>query len=324
MASGKLIMSVKNGLIQKSSKVAGKYMGHADNVPLETKWANSTFRDKELFSPYKDVGEFMPTYSFDDVPLSSSLNPRVQQKASALTSQVIDTDLPTAKLLGSNKTVFLETIYTHDSNGNRLILEYIDRGHSFSDAANIINHARGHMHRPYIAEAFSLLEKGYPLELVFKYMDESLLNAPIKYQKGLMEFVANNPNKRNMVIVKDRYFNEVFDAIGAKNYHIFENLCPDEKSLKSVIRACRCKNQEGAFTTNDDLSTLAMEILQRNGKWTDLDSQILKSLKYTYERAKCDIEAIDGPPYNKVLSWVKKGDSTEEIIRKLNHLGVHS
>ena len=67
-----------------------------------------------------------------------------------------------------------------------------------------------------------------------------------------------------------------------------------------------------------------MEILQRNGKWTDLDSQILKSLKYTYERAKCDIEAIAGPPYNKVLSWVKKGDSTEEIIRKLNHLGVHS
>ena len=49
MASVKFIMSVKNGLIQKSSKVAGKYMGHADNVPLETKLANSTFRDKELF-----------------------------------------------------------------------------------------------------------------------------------------------------------------------------------------------------------------------------------------------------------------------------------
>ena len=110
--------------------------------------------------------------------------------------------------------------------------------------------------------------------------------------------------------------NDIIRDIAAKSAKI--------ATINNAIRDIVVQSATRALTTNDDLSNLAMEILQRNGKWTDLDSHILKSLKYTYERAKCEIEAVDGPLYNRVLSWVKNGSSTEEIIIKLNHLGVHS
>ena len=155
-------------------------------------------------------------------------------------------------------------------------------------------------------------------------MDEALLDSPIKYKKGLMNFIVNNPNKKHMVIVKDRYFNEVFDKIGADNYRIFESLCEDENSIKSVMRACRCRNKEGARLTNDKLSALAVEKIQRDGSWTDVDNQIFNLLKNTYETTAQNFEYVDSELYNKVSAWIKEGIPTETIFKKLKRLKNNS
>lgn len=323
MSSVRFILSAKNGVIQKQSKLANKYLG-IDNLSIDTKFFKSSFRDREISIPYKDTSDFVPTYSLDDLPLSSSLNPKQQQRNNAITSPVIDTDIVSAKLLDSNQTVYLDTVYAHDSKGNSLIIDYVDKGYSFSDAANIINHTKTFMNEAYIEEAFGLLKEGYPIKLVFKYMDEALLDSPIKYKKGLMNFIVNNPNKKHMVIVKDRYFNEVFDKIGADNYRIFESLCEDENSIKSVMRACRCRNKEGARLTNDKLSALAVEKIQRDGSWTDVDNQIFNLLKNTYETTAQNFEYVDSELYNKVSAWIKEGIPTETIFKKLKRLKNNS
>jgi hypothetical protein len=229
--------------------------------------------------------------------------------------------LITTKLIGTNRTVFLDSVLGNRCKANDLICHYTEK-YGFRNAANIINNTKGFLDDIYIAESFALLKNGHPLEQVLKYMDEALLDSPIRYSKGLIKFVAYNPEKKHLVIVKDRAQHEIFDRIAAINFHIFENLCPDEKSLEKVIKACRCKNTDGIKLTDDRLSYLAVKFLEKHKEWSDIDNLIFKSLKFNRKKGGHESEIVDSALYNFVSSLVEEGCSSPEILRRLNKLGI--
>lgn len=321
MVSVKFITSATNGIITRATKFARKNFNITDDIAkVGARQKTSSFRDNELFKEFKEVDEIVPIYGLDELPLASSLNPAQHRFSNQITSQILDTDISRTKLIGSDKVVFEETLYINSSYANNMMIKYMDNGYSFRDTANIFNGAKGFYQQEYIDDAFKLLEE-YPLEYVLKLMPEGILNPNYgrRYSKGLLGFIANNPGKKSMVVVKNDGI-EFFDKVAADNFKVFELICKDDKEIETILKACRCVNKEGMVLAQDELCSLAVDILNKNKTWTNIDSLIFNNfLKMPHSKLE-NVQFLDKALLKHVKALYEKGLSSEEILLKLNHL----
>ena len=279
MVSFKLMASATNGIITRASKFARKNYDITDEIiKAGEKQKKSTFRDNELFKEFKEVDEFVPTYGLDDLPLASSLNPRAQQYSSEVTRNVLDTDFVTAKIIGTDRTVFLDTVYGTHSNPNEALIGFMDEGHSFFECVNIFAKAGDYLNKAYLYDAFKLLKEGHPLEKVLGYMDEAIMNGGKRYESGLLDFVANNPNKKHFVIAKHDGM-EAFDKQVANVFHILETKCKNDDEIEAIIKACRCFDPKGPNYAESRLLDTAINILNKQGCWSKEADELMANLK---------------------------------------------
>ena len=324
MVSFKLMASATNGIITRASKAARKSLNITDDIiKAGEKQRTSSFRDSELFKEFKEVDEFIPTYGLDDLPLASSLNPRAQQYSTFITKDVLDTDhLVKANILGTNQVVYLDTVYAHSWSNNTKLLDYYEAGHKFQDSANIYAKARSkeYINDTYIKDAHKLISEGHPLELVLKYMDEALIRGSKRYEAGLLDFIANNPGKKSLVVVKNQYGLEMFDKVGANNFHILENLCKNDNEINTILKTCRCKEYNGGMNSNENLCDFAIEILQKQKEWTADSTELLRALKTVYERNHIEVELVNHQALQKARAFIQEGLTPQETIKKLKDL----
>ena len=312
----KFLLRVVDGNITKVSKSLNSNYKLSEKVVASPK--NNMFRNEELFVPFDELDSFVPRYSLDDLPLASSLKLEKHRFSNSICSRILDTDLSSTTLIGTNRVVYFDSLMGNLNNINKKLLNYMfEAGHSLRDACNVFYKAKGFYDVDYLDEAFSLLKKGHPLEKVLGYMDASLLVAPKRYSKGLMMFIAENPNKKSLVVIKDRYGNEVFDAQAANNFHILETICKSDEEILDVLKACRRVNKDGISYTEDLLSEFALDILTKNQIWTDIDSMIFN--KYLKRRSPSHHgEIVDVSMLSAAKAGFRKGLSSEEVLAKLN------
>ena len=318
MVSFKLMARATNGIITRASKFARKNFEITDDIiKAGQKQKTSTFRDNELFREFKEVDEFTPTYGLDDLPLASSLNPKAQQYSSEVTRNVLDTDLITAKIIGTDRTVFLDTIYGTTSNPNEALIKYMNEGHSFFDCVNIFAKVGDYFNKAYLYDSFQLLKKGYPLEKVLGYMDEALMSGGKRYESGLLDFIANNPNKKHFVITKHNGF-EAFDKNVANVFHILETKCKDDDEIKAIIKACRCFDPKGPAYAETRLLDTAINILDKKGGWSKDADELMADLKCYGSGSQIHKEYA--VPYwitDKVNGMLESGKSLKTIIKAI-------
>ena len=321
----KFIASATNGIITRVSKQARKTHEITDKiVKAGERQKSSTFRDHELFKEFNEFDEFIPTYSLDDLPLASSLHPKQQQYTYEITRDTIDTDISFAKILGTTKKIFFESVLGNPGYHNYNISKYVDEGFKFQDVANIYHKAKsvGNINNAYVEDALDLISQRYPLETVLSYMDEAVLKGGTNYEKGLLDFVAKNPGKKHLVVCKNCYKFEKFDKVGAKHFHILENLCKSEKEIDEILKACRCFDTNGTVDSSIELLDLAIDILKKEKKWTNNCTEILQSLKQNYKKDKSK-EYPDITRINRVRALINSGiGTTEEIIKAIRDSAI--
>ena len=306
------IMSVKNGIVEKTSVLARRHI-MPQKLITENRIMTNFLRESENFKPRFDGNDIFPTYDTNDLPIANSLNRNLHRKSNEIGSKYFDTDIQVAKIIDTKETVYLEKAME-----NETCARYLNEGFSFKDVANILHKAKKYPTANYIYEAFELMKAGYPLELVLKYMDDALLKTTPMYSSGMLEFVAQNPGKKSLVIVKNLLNrNEVLDTYAMKHFHILETTCNSETEIKSILRACRCTNKEGTPLTNEYLFDLALEIRNKNNAWTRTDEELFDVIKVYKDKLDFQEESLDYQLYRKVHSYLEQGKSSKEILEKI-------
>lgn len=323
MVAKKILMSVSNGVIKQASMTIKKSLGSIDDAAksINKNELNNNF-NTPLFKGFKDIDEFIPNYDNYDVALSPSLNRKLHNKANAISTNIIDTDLASTKIIGTNKTVYLDTLTTNRCKWNDFILKQTSEGHPFNECVNIFYKAfqftkNEKMLKDIMSESFSIIKQGYPLEYVLKSIKTGFLNNG-RYAKGLMSFIVDNPSRKAHVVLKNNSGVEIFDATAANCYHILDTICKNETIIPNILNDCRIN-----FKTEKELLDLATKLLKKqNGEWNSLNSQIFKTLKKQTLQSDKNVTNIDNRLYNLVNGYINNGYSTEAIILKLNQLGA--
>ena len=247
----------------------------------------------------------------------------VKNKSDDVISKITDGDLVKTTLIGTNRTVYLDTLAANPSKGNSLMLDYIQNGKfSFRDTANIFNKAVGNCpDEAYIAEAHQLIKYGYSIEDVLKIMDNALLDGK-RYSEGMMHFVAKYPDKKSLVLLTNSKGEQVFDAVLAKNYPFIKRMCRfNDKTVQEVADCCRVSKGSGA-EISEELYGLALKSLKKHQGWSELDKYIFRAIKRVSADLNPSTNEIDKALYKRIDDMLDGGYTTEEIVSTLSRLGV--
>ena len=270
--SAKLIMSAANGTLKRNTNLTKEALEKATSR-VQARQALTLRGDSANFNNAHGISK---VYDLEDVVTSGVLNSKGNENLAQIIRENFDTDIPCAKILGTNKTVFLETVTINRNPIKDRMLYYAQR-YSFQDAANVFHRANKFYDANYIDDSMKLLEE-YPLEHVLKLMPEGVMNTQghKTYGKGLLNFIANNPGKRSVVVVKNADGIEAFDNVAAGYYKIFEGLCKTDEELERVLKACRYENKDGFFMLNEDLCDFAFAILRKKKEFNNFDKLIFE------------------------------------------------
>lgn len=320
MKSFKFLMRVSNNLINRVQKPVTKVTQMPDVIAKkELSKAMGIETDSLCFK----IGDL--SFSFTELADDTFefVERAVKNKSGDVINKITDADLIKTTLIGTNRTVYLDTLVANRSKGNSLMLDYIQNGQfSFRDTANVFyKAAKICPDETYIADAHQLIKYGYSIEDVLKIMDKALMDGN-RYSEGLMHFVAKYPDKKSLVLLTNSKGEQAFDAILAKNYPSLKRLCKfNDNTIQEVVDCCRMPKGCGA-EPSEELYALALKSLKKHKGWSELDKYIFRAIK----RASADLNPatneIDKVLYRRVESMLDEGYTTEQIVSKLNRLGV--
>lgn len=276
-------------------------------LDFSKKHYESTFRDEELYSPYEDhLDELYKKYDSYDLPIVRSTNKyRIAEQTNIPYS--LDTDYPKIKMHADSKYIPEEKVIEwFQLNGCKhgLINEMFEDGHDLNELANIIyvsqfkdENSITTVNSQMIMDGCKLLKKGYPIELVIKYLESGIVeNTDQKgktYSSALTNFMLEYPSFRDSVVLKNHYvgykkpnFTPVIheykyldqESIPAIKY-LYE-IIDDKKTLNKILDDCRLTNEKGEKYFSERLFEIAKKILKNNkNNWTEKDSELLDKLK---------------------------------------------
>lgn len=318
MSAARFIMSVNNGVIEQTSLLAKRYMT-PKVLPTEgsiRKSAGAFLRERELFVKGLDNEEILPVYDRDDLPIASNLIPGLQEKSNMIYSVYFNTDEPHVKIHDSSKIVYVDRLMEHPD-----CTKYLHMGFSWNEVVNILYKLKENPNWSLIAEAFTLLGEGQPLELILKNLDNvkaKYLSQGQKYNHGSLRFMTNHPGKLDLVTVKNTIDgSESLDRYAAINFNYLTAICKDDEEISKVLESCRCINQDGNPYTREVLFVTAMEILEKNKTWTEQDSDLLRSMKVGRIKNGYLEECIPNSYSDKIRKYLRRGLTVKEILDKI-------
>ena len=279
MVAVRLLTCNPKGVITNISKAGKKYPEIANDAMSKIHINDSTLRVYEIFNPFKNFDASVENLGYDELNFQKFLDLNERQKTTDIVRKYFDTNITCAKIIGTDRTVFQESLLNNPTPANKMMLKFTN-WYSFKDVANIFFRANGFHNEKYIKDCFKLLDK-YPLKQVLKAMPDGILNAKTskEYDKELLYFIVDNPGKRNLVVTKNIDGVEIFDEVTAKNYNSIKALCKNNDEINAVIKACKYTNINGFSLGNNKLYSFAIDILTKNKTWTNADTKLFKKLK---------------------------------------------
>ena len=273
------------------------------------------YREDELYDPEMDDVTAYHQYSVDDIPycdpnniLLRDLNNIIMQGDFQLESELPEH----ATILKTGKKVYIESIPAEISDGKK-IYDYIEDGYDKNNVLNIVYASRNDFGIQWsFAEAgIKLLDQGYPLELILKYMDDATIHSSkglTQKDENLLRFLAEFPEARNSVVNYDLDKNEVFDYRAAQKYHVFYEICNNPKDIPIIINKCRLRNNNREYLSNYALLNIAICILEKqHGEWSDDASKLLEKLIIG--------ETKTSPIINRIYKMLEAGLSVEQVLK---------